>query len=110
MSENSQAWTTGPISPTCQVLRALKGPEFCDLPTSYAYPAAGGGWMALCFKHGQKHLPHCSSIEDLIRRGETFDGSADDDLFTCENCNAKVAEVVWSSDGAPLCARCAEQL
>lgn len=46
----------------------------CDCATSYAYPAAGNGWMALCYEHGQKHLPHCFHIDALILSGETFAG------------------------------------
>lgn len=67
-----EVWTTRPISPTCEMLRLYGA---CDKPTEYAYPAMGGGWMALCFKHGQKHLKHggAKHIEDLIRNGETFE-------------------------------------
>lgn len=71
-------WTTRPISPTCEVLagRDAKGEHrFCDHPTSYAYPAWGGGWMALCWRHGQKHLPLAPPIEELIATGETFEGA-----------------------------------
>lgn len=64
-----ETWTTRPISPTCEILRCYGA---CEKPTEYAYPAMGGGWMALCFKHGQKHLPHATHIEELIKRGETF--------------------------------------
>lgn len=76
-------WATRPISPTCEVLKSniLKIEKAnslddlcCGLPTSYAYPANGGGWMALCFDHGQKHLPYAKHIDGLILRGETFEG------------------------------------
>jgi hypothetical protein len=50
----------------------MGGSKVCDAPTSICYPAWGGGWMALCLKHGYKHLPNASHIEDLIRKGETF--------------------------------------
>lgn len=31
----------------------------------------GGGWMALCFKHGLKHN-EARQIEDVIASGESF--------------------------------------
>lgn len=67
-------WSTRPISATCERIAAVSslGVRFCDDPTSYAYPAAGGGWCALCFRHGQKHLPRISTIEELITAGEKF--------------------------------------
>lgn len=75
-------WTTRPISPTCEVLPPQSGVHFskdsmarehmCDRATSFAYPAMGGGWMALCDNHAQKHHPHCIAIEKLIEDGETF--------------------------------------
>lgn len=70
---SASEWKTAPISPTCQV---RSGPlaRLCDAPTSICYPAAGRGWMALCDAHGLKHLPHASRIEDLISRGEKFEG------------------------------------
>ncbi len=76
-------WKTAPISHTCEKLRTglffnkceMPKDGMCDAPTSYAYPAQGGGWMALCFRHGQKHLPQIQTIEELIRAGETFEGT-----------------------------------
>lgn len=70
----SWPWRTKPISATCEVLlgKDAKGQRmFCDLPTESAYPAMGGGWMALCLRHSVKHIaaPH---IEDLIGSGEKF--------------------------------------
>lgn len=67
-------WTTAPISPTCEHHTFLPFGTYkvCDHATSYAYPAMGGGWMALCYRHGQRHLPHIMAIEDLITAGETF--------------------------------------
>lgn len=71
----TEKWTTRPISPTCEVLRGKSGLSgFCGDPTSYAYPAHGGGWMSLCFRHGQKHLPQIKTIEQLLSEGETFEG------------------------------------
>jgi hypothetical protein len=61
-------WKTAPISPTCEVLR-LSG--MCDQPTSFAYPAMGGGWMALCYKHGLKHI-HAIHVDKLIASGEKW--------------------------------------
>lgn len=47
----------------------------CGEPTEYAYPASGGGWMALCGIHAEKFHPtanligmrHISEILDDIR-------------------------------------------
>lgn len=64
-----EVWVTRPISPTCEHLRNRTP---CGGATSYAYPAMGGGWMALCDRHGQKHLPHATHIEELITNGESF--------------------------------------
>lgn len=68
--KTSAKWKTRPISPTCEVM--LADGKFCDLPTTYAYPAEGGGWMALCEKCAEKHLPHCAHINDLIQQGEKW--------------------------------------
>lgn len=64
-------WKTEPISPTCRVMIA-KG-EFCDRPTDRCYPAMGGGWMALCFKHSLKHSATSFRIQELIETGERFE-------------------------------------
>lgn len=71
---NAPNWTTAPISSTCELRTFLPfgKQEQCEQATSYAYPAHGGGWMALCECHGKKHLPHIMPIEDLINAGETF--------------------------------------
>lgn len=71
---NAPNWITQPISPTCELITGKENGQysFCDHPTNYAYPADGGGWMALCERHGKKHLPHIMLIEDLITAGETF--------------------------------------
>lgn len=72
-----------PISPTCEVDMWGNGPrlnksdkviQYCDKPTTHAYPAMGGGFMALCFRHAQKHLKHGGAIstDELIRRGEKW--------------------------------------
>jgi hypothetical protein len=67
-------WKTAPISPTCEVMRSHKPERCCDAPTTYAYPAMGQGWMALCFKHAQKHLKHGGAVhvDILITRGEKW--------------------------------------
>jgi hypothetical protein len=67
-------WTTSPINPTCEYLEHGKG--FCGKATDIVYPAHGNGWMALCFEHGHKHLPHAFHIENAIKEGETFEGLA----------------------------------
>lgn len=71
---SAKPWVTAPISPTCEVLVGRKDcePIFCEHPTDICYPAAGGGWMALCYRHGKKHLPHTKHIDELISNGETF--------------------------------------
>ena len=65
-------WESKPISPTCQVLLDLKTEKFCDKPTAAAYPAMGGGWMALCHVHAMKH-PYAPRIDELIHKGEKFE-------------------------------------
>lgn len=73
-------WKTAPISPTCECIGSTRpdgGFNFCGATTSYAYPASGGGWMALCHRHGIKHLPQIKTIENLITGGETFEGAAE---------------------------------
>lgn len=74
-------WKTRPISPVCEQFIAEN--TQCGELSFYAYPAYGGGWMALCRFHGTKHLPHCSSVETLLNSGETLDaapsGSVSDD-------------------------------
>lgn len=62
-----------PISPTCEVVRKkVKGNwTFCDLPTAKAYPAQGGGWQALCYKHGLKH-DEAFTTDELIRAGNKW--------------------------------------
>jgi hypothetical protein len=69
--ETEKKWKTAPISATCQVLR---GHKLCDLPTEFAYPAMGGGWMALCYRHGLQHVGSggAQKIEVLITNGEKF--------------------------------------
>lgn len=77
----TKPWKTAPISPTCEKFRAgvflckeeMSKDGMCDAPTSFAYPAMGGGWYALCFKHGHKHLPQIETIEALIAKGERFE-------------------------------------
>lgn len=71
MKTTPKTWKTAPISPTCEVF--LDG-RLCDKATDLAYPAMGGGWMALCYRHGQKHLPNggTKTIEELISMGEQF--------------------------------------
>ena len=67
---NATKWKTAPISPTCERIMDFHDNRECGCPTSYAYPAMNTGWMALCFRHAQKHLPHVTPIEELINSGE----------------------------------------
>ena len=61
-------WTPSPPSPTCEVRDAHSRP--CDRPTTYCYPAMGGGYMALCDEHAGKHLSICVTYA-AAQRGET---------------------------------------
>lgn len=58
-----------PVSCTCEFLESQTPEKFCDEPTRVAYPAMGGGWMAMCIKHGAKHAGHVVSATDIIRNG-----------------------------------------
>ncbi len=77
----SPGWVTAAISPTCEKMEAgchttnSTVPIFCGRPTSYAYPAHGRGWMALCAPCARPHHPEIFRIEDLIKAGETFEGA-----------------------------------
>lgn len=45
-------------SQTCGVMISGTTDEtavFCGAPTTHAYPAMGGGYMALCREHSRKH-------------------------------------------------------
>jgi hypothetical protein len=74
---NPPIWETRPISPTCEHWHGTEH-RACGVPTSYAYPAMGGGWMALCEEHAQRFLPPgprvtgCEHVDELIARGETW--------------------------------------
>lgn len=67
-------WKTAPISCTCEVLLSCETLTMCDKPTTAAYPAMSGGWMALCEKHAQQHLETGGAVptEELIKKGETW--------------------------------------
>ena len=65
-------WKTKPISCTCEVIISYEPLRFCGLATVKAYPAAGGGWMALCYKHGLKHT-EAFDTDELIRAGEVWE-------------------------------------
>ena len=72
--KTSSTWKTAPISCTCEVGMP---PYLCDKPTTHAYPAMGGGWMALCARHArhaQKRIKYggAVSVDELIRNGETW--------------------------------------
>lgn len=62
-------WKNKPISCTCEVL--ISYGKFCDKPTEAAYPADGGGWMALCMMHSLKHK-EATPVVVLINDGQTF--------------------------------------
>lgn len=71
--KRATAWKTAPISSTCEVMTSpdyLREP--CGKPTACAYPAMGGGWMALCAQHGEKHSDISTPIGELLSNGETL--------------------------------------
>ena len=73
MNELKQEWLAAPISCTCEVMVTHKPLVLCDKPTTAAYPAMGGGWMALCARHARKHLPHGAfRTDELIAKGATW--------------------------------------
>ena len=61
--------TSGKVSATCEVWLGRGSESACGKPTTHAYPAMGGGYMALCTEHAQKHLRYCVTFE-AARRGE----------------------------------------
>ena len=74
MGFSHSRWNTKPISQTCEVL--VTGKTECGSPTTYAYAAMGGGWMALCTKHGKKHRDIAEPIGELLAAGETMSPNA----------------------------------
>jgi len=62
-------WIRLPISPTCEV-RTVK--DACGMPTTHAYKAWRGGWMALCEDHAHKHLDIAKPPAELLEHGETL--------------------------------------
>lgn len=64
-------WKTKPISRTCEVL-ARTAKVHCGKPTARAYQASGGGWMALCEEHGEKHSAYADPIEVLLANFQTM--------------------------------------
>lgn len=80
----AEGWSTDVISTTCQVVTGSTmdwttgKPRylFCGGTTAAAYPAMGGGWMALCDGHAEKHRPHgCMELDFLLERGEVVGGA-----------------------------------
>lgn len=67
----SEEWKTAPISCTCEVLGNGMVKE-CGQPTHAAYPASGGGWMALCFKHALKHTEALPTDSLIALKGERW--------------------------------------
>jgi hypothetical protein len=56
------------VSPTCEV---IEGRAMCGKPTTHAYPAWKGAWMALCKHHAKPHLPNaCWPLEQLRKEGK----------------------------------------
>ena len=51
------------ISPTCEVW--ITAGQKCGAPTVGGYAAMGGGWMALCVAHIEKHESYSFPIEDI---------------------------------------------
>ena len=67
MIELKQEWLAKPINRTCEVENDQR--VACNKPTVAAYPAMGGGWMALCEQHAKKHLPNVYWTGELIAKG-----------------------------------------
>jgi hypothetical protein len=57
------------VSSTCEVW--LDKDRQCNEATIAAYPAYGGGYMALCLHHSRAH-PNAVPVEELIEQGESF--------------------------------------
>lgn len=72
----TQPATRDPINPTCEVYISENPLKQCGLPAVKAYPAQGGGWMSLCYKHGLKHI-EAFSTDELIRGGQSWEGASD---------------------------------
>lgn len=54
-------WRPAQPSKTCETW--VNGRQECGRPAVMAYPAMGGGYMALCAEHGEKHASYCVTIE-----------------------------------------------
>ena len=65
--KHGEHWRTQPISSTCEV---RVGSGVCGKTTASAYPAHGGGWMALCVDCGLKHTDIATPISKLVADGE----------------------------------------
>lgn len=61
-----QPWVPKKPSETCETWTHDR--TVCGKPATRAYPAMGGGYMALCDDHAERH-PYAISI-DAARRGE----------------------------------------
>lgn len=59
--------STHAVSPRCEVWMSDSP---CSEPTTHFYPAMGGGTMALCEEHAQKHLPHGAWPVRAARSGD----------------------------------------
>lgn len=66
MVKLQKKWLEEPISCTCEMEVGSSPQKLCDKATSLAYPAMGGGWMALCYDHGKKHLPGGAFFTDFL--------------------------------------------
>jgi len=58
MIELRKEWLSEPINCTCEVMVRNDYGMLCEKPAVAAYPAMGGGWMALCERHARQYLPH----------------------------------------------------
>lgn len=66
---------TGKVSDTCEVvldsdIQPYEARPRCGKPSTVAYPAMSGGYMALCDGCGERHKAYTVTIE-AARRGET---------------------------------------
>ncbi len=67
MRRHGTKWKAAPPSLRCEV--QLSNGDQCHEQSKYAYPAMGGGYMALCDDHAQKHLKYCVTLA-AAKRGE----------------------------------------
>jgi len=68
------------VSPTCEVLTDMPRSfeTRCGKPTTSWYPAMGGGAMALCDEHGERHAGYAFAFAGATPNGERETMERDD--------------------------------